>query len=247
MKNRLSAESPFPPQPLLQFEEIIPCRIHRRENRFVMLVEIKGKQFRAHLNNTGRLAEFLRPGKPAFCLKRKTPGKTTHRLIAAEERKKGALIDTQLQMRSFERALEKGFIPWLKGCRLIKRNTRLGNSLIDYLLNCASREIYLEIKSAVLRQKEIALYPDCPSQRGRRHLQELIALAENSRPAMVLFMAALPEVEAFRPNREADPQLFQILTQAQAGGVEVRAMRLFLEPTRATIILDNPDLPVLLT
>lgn len=247
MKNRLLKSTPSFLQPLLHFKEIIPCQIRFRENRFVVQVEIKGKQFRAHLNNTGQLREFLTPGKLAFCLKRTKPGKTSHQLIAVEDKNKGALIDTQLQMKSFEAALQKGFITWLPGYRLIKRNIRLGNSLIDYCLGSALGEVYLEIKSAVLRQKENALYPDCPSLRGQRHLQELISLAENSRRAIVLFIAALPEVKAFRPNQKADFRLFQILTQAQAAGVELRAMRLFLEPTQGTIVLDNPDLRVILT
>lgn len=64
-------------------------------------------------------------------------------------------------MKAFEEAVKKKVIPWLVNCKIIKRNTRLGSSLIDYLFKCTKELLYLEVKSAVLRGDEIyAMYPD---------------------------------------------------------------------------------------
>ena len=110
------------------------CRIIERVNKFVIKVEINGKYYRAYLNNTGRLSEFLVHGRKAFCFKLPKQGKTDFRLFAIEERGLGALIDTYLQMKAFERSLERNLIPWLEGCGILKRNVTLGASRIDYLL-----------------------------------------------------------------------------------------------------------------
>jgi len=80
----------------------------------------------------------------------------------------GALIDNQLQMKAFEKSLEANLIPWLLGCHILKRNAKLGASRIDYLLDCNGKKVYLEVKSAVLREGDYAMYPDCPSDRGRK-------------------------------------------------------------------------------
>ena len=57
----------------------------------------------------------------------------------------------------------KELIPWLKQCRNLKRNARLGKSVVDYLLKCGRKKVYLQAKGAVLRQEDHAMYPDCPS------------------------------------------------------------------------------------
>ena len=103
----------------------------------------------------------------------KKPRKTDYRLFSIRENALGAIIDTQLQMKNFERALEARFIPWLRGCRILRRNPRLGRSLIDYLLECDGEPVYVEVKSAVLRKEKYAMYPDCPSSRGRRQIRGL--------------------------------------------------------------------------
>jgi len=220
------------------------CRIIERLNTFVVKVEINGRYHHASLNNTGRLSEFLGRGRKAFCFKAPIQGKTDFRLFAIEERELGALIDTHLQMKVFERAMERTLIPWLEGCRILKRNATLGASRIDYLLECTGKAVYLEVKSAVLRDGEYAMYPDCPSERGRKHLKELSGYVKGGEKAIVLFIAALPEVKAFKPNRSADAKLYEDLTNAHASGVELRAIGLFYNPNDAYVYLFNSDLEI---
>jgi DNA-binding sugar fermentation-stimulating protein len=98
-----------------------------------------------------------------------------------------SIIDTQLQMKCFEIALEKGYISWLscpnslcqvRNCphraKILKRNFRINHSLIDYLIEHKNKKYLLEIKSAVMKYKNFAMYPDCPSIRGQKHIKELI-------------------------------------------------------------------------
>ena len=205
---------------------------------------MKGNHYHASTNNTGHLNEFIVAGRGAFCIPHQKPLKTDFRLFAIEERNCGALIDTQFQMNAFEKALEMGLVPWLHGYRMSRRNAPLDNSLIDYLLEGNGEPIYLEVKSAVLRDGDYAMYPDCPSARGRKHIRDLTSLSRNGGKAIILFMAALPEVEAFKPHKSADPELCRLLLEARRAGVEVKALNIVYQPQGSFISLLNPDLPV---
>jgi sugar fermentation stimulation protein A len=232
---------------LLTIENPITCQIVRRINRFVVEILVEGESHRAWINNSGRLHGFLVPGRSTFCVPRDPGGRTDYRLFAIRERQLGALIDTQLQMRAFERCVEGQLLPWLSGCHAFKRNARLNQSVIDYLLECRDGEAYLEIKSAVLRQGRYAMYPDCPSRRGRKHFAELTRHSLRSGRAYIAFIAALHGIEAFRPNHLADPNLAEMLLQAQQAGVELRCVGMYYCPRSASIRLFDPDLPVSLS
>ena len=231
-------------QPLLRLENPIACRIVQRINRFVVEVQIGVCRYRAWINNTGRLLEFLEPGRAAFCLQRESPGKTTHRLFAIRDGALAALIDTQLQMRAFESCLTHDLLPWLPGCKRFRRNARLGVSLIDYWMHCATGQVYLEVKSAALRLGPYASYPDCPSLRGRKHVQELLDHAARGGKAYIVFIAALPGAAGFMPNPSADPSLSALLAAASRSGVDIRSIGLYYHPHHCSIDLFDPDLPV---
>jgi sugar fermentation stimulation protein A len=245
MSNRMRKRNT--PMMIFPVDNLIECRIVERLNRFVVRVEISGKPHAMHINNTGRLEEFFVRGRKAFCTEIKRPGKTDGRLFAVEERGLGALIDTQLQMKAFEHLVEKGQVPWLKECSIQKRNPRLGASVLDYLLKCKKKDILLEVKSAVLREGEFAMYPDCPTTRGQRHVRELSEYTKKGGIAYIVFMAALPEVSAFTPYKRGDPLLFEYLLNARKWGVTIKAIGLYFDPRDSHVHLSDPDLPVVLS
>jgi sugar fermentation stimulation protein A len=199
-----------------------------------------GKLQKAYINNTGRLSEYLVRGRRAYCLWVQK-GKTTCRLFAIEDRGMAALVDTQFQMRAFEKSIELDLIPWLR-CRSFRRNQRVGDSLVDYLFFCPEK-LYLEAKSAAMRRGDYAMYPDCRSLRGRKHISELIKVAERYKTC-ILFIAAVPGVKAFKPNEEVDPEIAKLLCEADQRGVEIRSINLIFDPNAGSIVLLNPDLPV---
>jgi len=102
----------------------------------------------------------------------------------------------------------------------------------------------LEVKSAVLKEGEYATYPDCPSARGRRHIRELTDHVKEGRRGTILFIAALPEVKAFRPNRSADPELHGLLMEAHSAGVSLKSIGLCYSPKDSSVYLSDPDLEV---
>lgn len=232
--------------PLFAIPDARTCRIVERVNRFVVQIEMEGKLFRAHINNSGRLHEFLIRGKKAYCFETPHTTKTGFRLFAVEEKNQGALIDTQLQMKAFETAQKQALIPWLHGGVLVRKNARLGESLIDYSFENKGNPVYLEVKSAVLREGDFAMYPDCPTLRGQRHVEELISWVKRGGTAFLLFVAALPDVLGFKPYRSADPMLFDLLEKAKNCGVQVKAMGLYFRPSDSFVCLYNPNLDVVI-
>lgn len=229
---------------ILEIENPVECSIINRENRFVVNIEIEGSRYRAHTNNTGRLSQFLVQGKKGFCIPSPKTAKTDYKIFAVEDKGMGAIIDTQLQMRAFEKSVATGIIPWLNGYKIVKRNARIGNSLIDYLLTGNGKEILLEVKSAVFRDNNYAVYPDCPTERGRKHIRELTAHVQDGGKALILFIAGLPDVTGFRPSQSADPELYQLLVSAHNAGVVLKSIAMAYSPRQSCVSLLNPELPV---
>ncbi|MEM3462736.1 MAG: DNA/RNA nuclease SfsA [Candidatus Bathyarchaeia archaeon] len=234
---------------LIRIGPVERCEISRRVNRFVVEVIAGGRRLRALSTNTGRLEDLLVAGRGAIC-KPKWGGRTDCTLIAVEVHGRGlAIVDARVQALAFERAIEKGLIGWLWGCSIAKRGPRLGNSVLDYLLDCDGRGALLELKSAVLlHEGDKAGYPDCPTPRGRRQIEELMRYARNGGRGIVAFVAALSNVKAFKPYERGDPEMVRLLKEARCAGVEARALGMEgeLVDGELRISLTNDDLPVLI-
>jgi sugar fermentation stimulation protein A len=88
------------------------------------------------------------------------------------------------------------------------------------------------------------MYPDCPSERGRKHVQELSGYVKEGGEGILLFIAALPHVKMFKPNKAADAKLYEDLKESHASGVDIRAIGLYFNPKDACVYLFNPDLEI---
>lgn len=224
---------------------VLECEIVGRLNRFVVRVALAEGFTNVYLNNTGRLAEYLVKGRRGYCVENPPGCKTRYRLFAVEEDGLAVLTDTRMQMVFFEEAVSRGVIPWLRGCSISKRGVKLGPSSIDYLVSCSGKQVYLEVKSAVLRGDGCyAMYPDCPTLRGRKHVKTLIEHVSSGGCGAILFIAALPHVTAFKPYVHGDPEMAKLLRRAREVGVLLKAIRMCYEPTSSTVWLEDPDLKI---
>ena len=229
---------------ILSLRSVKECVILERINRFVVKIISDRAVRKAYVNNTGRLLNHIVEGRRGFCVKHQRRMKTDCRLFAVREKSLAAVIDTQLQIQVLEKAIAMDLLPWIRGSRIIRRNARLGSSLIDYLLEYNGEKIYLEVKSAVLRYGEYALYPDCLSLRGRKHIIELMNHVKSGGRGIILFIAALPDVKAFKPNVSADPEISDLLLESEDAGVIIRAVEMYYNPEDSYVYLSNPDLSV---
>ena len=159
----------------MRYGEVLPARFLRRPHRFVAEVELGGHVETVHVKNTGRCRELLVPGAAVYL----TPGtgparKTAYDLIAVE---KGDLLinmDAQAPNQLFrEWAQTGGFRP---GLTRLKPETAWGRSRFDfYWEDGAGARGFVEVKGVTLEDGGTAAFPDAPTQRGVRHLEELTA------------------------------------------------------------------------
>jgi len=229
---------------LLALQGVEECLTLERLNRFTVRVEVGSRESLAFLQNTGRLLEYMVRGRRGFCIPVKRSGKLSRRLFAILEDELAAIVDTYLQSRAFEGAVKQDLIPWLRGCRISRRDIPIAGTRIDYHISCELGDMLLELKSAVLRLGNHASYPDCPSSRAARQVRGMLEHVERGGRAVILFIAALPHVRSFKLNHEADPALCELITRAHEAGLEIRAVQMAYEPKSSSIILLNSDLPI---
>ncbi|MCE4601449.1 MAG: DNA/RNA nuclease SfsA [Desulfurococcales archaeon] len=223
--------------------DVIDCVFKRRLNRFVGEISINGKRTLAHITNTGRLTEYLVEDKK--CKATRINGRRLkYRIVAVKDKDAYALIDTRLQSRAFEEAIGGSLLCFLKGCRVVAREPRVSEGRFDYLLDCPQGRVLVETKSAVLRgPRDEAMYPDCPTDRGVRHVRLLRELASRGARVAVIFTAAFPGARCFKPYKEGDPRLYQALSEALRDGVPVHAYSIYMTGS-GQVALDNPCLPL---
>ncbi len=226
----------------LYTSNLYTIKILERVNRFVVKAELDGETILCHNTNTGRLHDYLVPGRIGLAIPIKGR-KLRYRVVGVLDGEGYSLIDTYSQTIVFEKLIEMGIVPWLSGCRIVSRHPKILSSKLDYLLKCGDEELYMEVKSAVLRNGEAASYPDCPTERGRRHIRDLIKLFESGHKVMLVFLAALPNVKCFVPYREGDEVIYELVFRAEELGVPIKSLAFYLLPD-GSINVYNLELPL---
>ncbi|MDR5588606.1 MULTISPECIES: DNA/RNA nuclease SfsA [Clostridium] len=195
----------------------------RRPNRFQGYVIIDGKEELVHVPNTGRCKEILIPGCKALIREENGPNrKTKFSLIGAYKGDKLINIDSQIPNKVVEEALINKRIKGLEKYTKISREKTFGNSRFDFKLeDSLNNEYYLEVKGVTLEEDGFCRFPDAPTERGTKHLLELIEVKNNNMGAGVLFLIQLDNVKSFSPNDDTDPKFANALRKAKTMGVDI--------------------------
>lgn len=211
-----------------------------RRNRFVGEIELGGERALAHVPSSGRMAELLRPGARVYVAGQTRPGvKLKYRILLADYGGVLVSVDSLLPNRLALRALQSGCLPDLAGCSVIKPEAAFGQGRFDFLIRGpAGEECFIEVKSVTLVEEGVALFPDAPSERGARHMEELAAARRDGYRAAVLFVIQRADAHCFRPNRPRDPRFSEELSRAASAGVEVLAYR--CRVSLGEVVLDGP-------
>jgi len=157
--------------------------------------------------------------------------------------KKAAIIDPYTQAKVFEIAVNNKLIPWLKGWKVERKEVNVTGSRLDYKITNGMYEGYMELKSAAYYDGYYAMYPDCPSERGLRHINTLERLNKQGYRSVITFLAAHPYAKAFKPNILAHEQLALKLSSAHREGLEVYAVKSFLH-IDGNVFVSDSDLPI---
>lgn len=194
-----------------------------RENRFCATVSVGGKNETVHVKNTGRLRELLIPGAEVFLSASENPArKTKYDLVTVRKGEKLVSIDSQAANSIAGEWLEKSFLFGKNA--VIKREVFFGNSRFDFYIESEERKIFLEVKGCTLEREGTALFPDAPTERGVRHINELCECISAGYEAYILFVIQMKGVGRFSPNDETHPEFGKALRNAQEKGVKILAV-----------------------
>lgn len=195
-----------------------------RPNRFNAKVLLNGEELTVHVPNTGRCREILKEGTKIFLREELNPTrKTKYDLIAAMKGDILINIDSQIPNKVVNEALLNRKIDTLHKYSKIKREKTYGKSRFDFKLSTEDEKenYFLEVKGVTLEDNGHRMFPDAPTERGARHILELIEAKKEGYGAGILFLVQLDNVETFSPNDERDPEFGRALRLARENGVDI--------------------------
>jgi len=198
-----------------------------RINRFLAQVKIGNSIHYAHIHDPGRLSELLYKGNRIMLKRYPHKGrKTEWEVIAARYKDRWIFTNSKFHRALSERILRDENISPLGKIEELKAEVKIGNSRIDYLLIKNGKRIWVEVKGCTLEKDGVALFPDAPTERGRRHIEELHTLIKKGDYASLLILVFHKNVRCFSPNRQMDERFAEAYDEARKDGLLVYPVKL---------------------
>lgn len=229
----------------MRYRNIKAAEFISRPNRFIAKVRIDGHEETVHVKNTGRCRELLTEGCRVYLEGSDNPArKTKYDLVAVEKLRSGkppllVNMDSQVPNAAVEEWLRKGEL--FSQHAVIRRECTYGSSRFDFRIDEEERTSFLEVKGVTLENDGIASFPDAPTERGVKHIHELIRAHKEGFCAYILFVVQMKEMTELRPNDATHKAFGDALRLAQAEGVKLLAYDCIVTPDSITI--DKP-LPI---
>ncbi len=235
----------------MKYENIIEGKFISRPNRFIAIVEIKGVEEKVHVKNTGRLRELLCEGARVYLedhIDRMGTRKLRYSLIGV--RKPSPLmpggyvmvnIDSQAPNKVIKEAMQNGTLlpAGLSDVTYFKSEYKYGNSRLDfYAEDSLGNRLLGEVKGVTLEKGGAARFPDAPTERGIKHIEELIKAVAEGYKACIVFVIQMKGVSEFGPNYETHKEFGEALAKAAAAGVEIIAYD--CRVTKDGLMIDRP-------
>ena len=206
----------------MKYERIETGKFIERPNRFIAYVEIAGQKETVHVKNTGRCAELLTPGATVYVQKVDNPErKTQWDLIGVKKGKRMINMDSQIPNKVVEEWIRKGNL--FPDATLIKPETTYKQSRFDLYVEEGNRKIFIEVKGVTLENNGVVKFPDAPTERGIKHLNELCEAVKDGYEAYVFFVIQMKGVKYFTPNMKTHAAFGEALRNAKEQGVHILA------------------------
>ena len=194
-----------------------------RPNRFIGICKVNNKKVKCHIADPGRLKELLTKDRKVFVVKNPEGYKTDYKLLALEMDREIVLLNTSIHSKIGYKAIENGVLGFIP--ESIKKEVQFGRSRIDYLVD---KNVLVELKGCNLKIDNICLFPDAPTERGKRHLEELMLAVKKGYRAVILLMI-LRDCRCFSPNLELDSKFSDTFIKAISSGVQFKAFKVKIE------------------
>lgn len=203
----------------------------QRPNRFIAHIMLEGKEEICHVKNTGRCRELLIPGETVVYVEDYGTGtkrKTRYSLITVKKGDRLVNMDSQAPNKVAKEWLEAGEIGKL--AKIVPERT-FGKSRLDFYYEGEDGiKGFMEVKGVTLEQDDVVSFPDAPTERGIKHLEELMEIHRQGYEARVLFVVQMDQVKYFSPNDEQHKAFGDTLRKAVREGVIVEAVTCQVTP-----------------
>ncbi|TVU53142.1 MAG: DNA/RNA nuclease SfsA [Arthrospira sp. PLM2.Bin9] len=223
---------------IYSYGELYSGVLIKRYKRFMADIKLNsGEVIVAHCPNTGPMTGVCIPENPVMVSKSDNPKRklayTWELIQVGDNQPTWVGINTSLPNRIVGLALQKRLFSQLGGYTKVRREVKYGvggKSRVDFLLEADEQLIYLEVKNTTWCQGDLALFPDTVTERGQKHLTELIDIVKGGDRAVMLYFINRGDCPKFAPGDAADPVYGGLFKQAIAAGVEILPCRFDVTP-----------------
>lgn len=215
----------------MRYDSVVRAVFLDRPNRFIARVALNGHTETVHVKNTGRCKELLIPGAEVYLTAPGTPGrKTAYDLIAVRKSNDRLInIDSQAPNRAAREWLDA------QGFDAIIPEYQYGASRIDFCMTRGEERYLMEVKGCTLEMDGVGYFPDAPTERGVKHLRELVKALEDGFHAALAFVIQMDGVTRVEPNVTTHPAFGEALNAAMEAGVQVLYLTCHVEPDALTV------------
>ena len=219
----------------MKYENIRRAVFLERPNRFIARVEMDGKTETVHVKNTGRCRELLIPGSEVWLTRSGNPARKTKYDLVAVRKGNGILFNIDSQ------AANTVTLEWLREQEWdeIRPEYTYGASRVDFFMRRGVEKYLMEVKGCTLERDGTGFFPDAPTERGAKHVRELMHAAAEGYHAILAFVIQMDGVYEVRPNRETDPAFADALEEAARHGVRILFLPCHVEPDSLTVTADS--------
>ena len=222
----------------MKYTNILKATFLYRLNRFVASVMLDGRKEAVHVKNTGRCKELLLPGAEVWLTEPGTPGRKYRYDLVAVKKQNNLLINIDSQ------APNKAAKEWLQTQDFdqVIPEYRYGDSRIDFFMRRGNEKYLMEVKGCTLELNGTGFFPDAPTERGVKHLHELMKAVRDGYIPLLAFVIQMDGVKEVRPNIAIHPGFGTALEEAKAAGMKVLFLPCHVEPDELTVLSENGEL-----
>ncbi len=223
----------------MKYQKIVEGKFIKRLNRFVAVCLIDGKEIHCHVKNTGRCGEILLEGAQCFLEEASNPErKYKYSLVTVRKGDRLINIDSQAPNKAAGEFLSQGRL--FTDIENLRAEKIFGNSRFDFYFEHDGKKAYLEVKGVTLEKDGAVFFPDAPTVRGTKHLNELCECVRQGMEAYALFVVQMKDVSYFSPNNITDPDFAAALKHAFECGVRILCYDCSVTPNEMNIVDSVP-------
>ncbi len=207
-----------------------------RPNRYLARVEVEGEEVLAHVPDPGRLPGLMLAGRKVRLIHQPSPTrKTEYTLVLVRHGSIWVSTFPVFANSLIKDALMERALPFLKGYSDFASEVKVDNSRFDFKLTFPLSPAYVEVKSVSLVEKGVGKFPDAPTERGVKHVKELIDLCKKGYRSAVVFVSQRSDTRSITCNDDIDPVFGEWLRKAHDSGVEIYGMNCKVTPTTISL------------